>query len=194
MLTEIDRLNALFAIQTIGVCFAAISILQLRLKPFTNITRGPLMTLMLYTAGVVTFVTVFLILVQAGMISSLCRLIMGNSAPSVFSRSVAFSWAISLCAFMDLSALAILIYATDGPRQSMYTPYLFTIILLIIMLQAPWWTIIGCFTLTVIIFWVCIFYRNKNFEVTKRFTYDLYFGFITSLCVLFPTLVKILNI
>ena len=195
MLTENDRLNALFVIQIVGVSIVFVSVLHLRLKPFTSITPGTLMTRMLLTVAVVLVLTLFLTLLKAGMISSLWKLITGKTTPSTLLKLGTFRWAISLCAVMDLLGLAVLIHATGGSRPTMYVPYLFTIVLLIIMLDAPLETIITCFVLTVIIFWGRLFYYNTDFKVTegKQWIYNLYFGGITSLCVIFPTLVMVID-
>lgn len=185
---------ALFAIQIVGVSIAFVSVLHLRLAPSTNITPGLLMTLMLWAVGVAAILTVCLIVLTPGIGSSLWSMAFSKWNPPGFLTLLNFDLAISLCALVDILGLSVLIYATGGSRQTMYVPYLFTIVLLIMMLRAPLGTIITCFALTVIIFWGCLFYHNENFEVTIKRTYDIYFGTITSLCVLFPTLVKIFNI
>lgn len=191
---EIVNWVTLFAIQIVGVSIAFVSVLHLRLAPFTNITPGPLMTLMLWAVGVTAVLTVCLIVLTPGIGSSLWSATFSKWDAPAFLTWLTFSWAISLCALINFVGLGVLIYATGGSRQTMYVPYLFTIVLLIIMLDAPKKTIIGCFALTVIIFLGCLFCHNENFEVTIKRTYDIYFGIIIGLCVLFPTLVKIFNI
>lgn len=190
---EIVKWVTLFVIQFAGAAIALVSVLHMRLKPFTSITPGALMTWMLWTVVFVLILTACLTLLTPGIGSRLWSRALPECDPPAFLTRLTFELAISLCALVDLLGFAVLIYATGGSRQTVYVPYLFTIVLLIIMLEAPLEIIIICFALSVIIFWVFLFHYDRSFEATRPKLYNIYFGVITSLCVSFPTLVMVVD-
>lgn len=191
MTTETRKLAALFVIQSAGVIIASISVLHLNFKPFSNLDSS-LAQLALWTVGFVVVITLILIFLTPGVGSSLWEFKKKN-APALFMRTITFQRAVAVCAVLDLVGLFILIFTTGGPCYSMYLPYLLIIVPLIIMLDADYRTVWVCFVLTVSIFIVCLFFfQNKCFEVTKEFVYYVYFALITTFCVFFPILLRLI--
>jgi len=192
------KLVALFIIHSAGVILAFVSVLHLRLQPFTNLGSG-LLKFMMWTVAVVAIVTLILILLTPGVGTSLWEL-REKPVPSVFANWVTFRFAVSVCAVIDLLGLAILIGATGGPSHSMYFPYLLVVVPLIIMLgtlKTNPITVWICLALTVSIFLLCLFWprlKNKSFKLTqgRELIYNLYFAVITGLCVFFPILLQII--
>lgn len=183
-----DKWFALFTIQLVGVLLALLG--ARKLDTFTNIKLDKLTQVQGVLWGVLIF-TVCLMVLKA--FPSILGMTLNEDDTALVSL-LPFEIAISLCALVDLFGLAKLIKETGGSRQTIYTPYLFTIVLLIIMLNAPKITIFICFVLTVIIFYGCLLWSrlyNSSFEVTKPKLYNRHYGAIIGVCVLFPTLLKV---
>ena len=93
---------------------------------------------------------------------------------------------ISFYVFIDLLALSIYIYATGGSRQSLYTPYLFLIVPMTVILHESllrvFFYVVGSF----IVFWAFLRMRESTFKIEEAARYDKYFAIITILCVFFP--------
>ena len=185
------RLAALFIIHSGGVILALASVLHLRLRPFTNLSSGQL-RFMMWTVVVVAIVSLHLIMLTPGVGTSLWELL-EEPVPNFFSSFITLQLAIFICAVIDISGLGILIGITGGPLRSMYFPMLLIILPLIIMLDANCTTVWICFVLTIMIFLLCLhLIRNRTLQLTRELIYNLHFTAITSLCVFFPILLRLI--
>ncbi len=191
MAKETPKITALFVIHSAGVILALISVFHLKFKPFTNLNPS-LAQLGVCTVGVVAGITIILIFLTPEVGSSLWVL-RGKKPPRPLTGTITFERAVAVCAVIDLLGLSILIFITGGPCYSMYLPYLLIIVPLIILLDTDYRTVWACFVLTVVIFMLCLFrFHNKTFEVTQESVYYVYFAFITTFCVFFPILLKLI--
>ncbi len=190
MLTETQRLSALMTVQIFGTSIVFLSVLHLNFHAFTNLSTK-LLRRLLICIGVLLFLSFFISALKPESISNVFGMI-GKTTPDWIANLVTIDRALLFCAFMDIIVLFILIHATGGSRNSIYSFYLFVVVLLLIMLKANDMTVKLSFAASFFIFWLCLFYRNKEFSPieNKILVYDLHFGVAATICVILPILVK----
>ncbi len=190
---ELDNssLVALYTIHSTGVITALASTVHFRFKRITNLTRSRRKYMMLTTI-VVSIITLVLVFITPGIGSNLCE-IMGKAPPPFLSNLVTFQRAVAVCAVMDLIGLLILISLTGGPLRSLYQPFLIIIVPLIMILGTYRTTILVCFSLTLVIFFLTLFWLQvKDFQARRRNVYNIYYAIMTGLCVFSPILLRLI--
>lgn len=93
-------------------------------------------------------------------------------------------------AVLDLFVLGYLVYSTGGSRLSLYTPLLFIIVPVAIVLGEKPRRVLFYGGLTIVIFFVVMYWKDEAFKIADCDinTYNFCWGIITVLAVLFPTL------
>lgn len=139
------------------------------------------------------------ILVAVGVVSCVCGslnqdilrklLIIGKEFESN-KLFMTLSRLFAVYAVLDLFVLAYLVHSTGGSRLSLYTPFLFIIVPVAIVLGEKPRRVLFYGGLTVVIFFVVMYWKDKAFKIDDCDInkYNLCWGIITLLSVLFPTL------
>ncbi len=182
-MTDFEKSVPLFIVQMIGVCAALIS--NGFLADFCTIDSRLQKRMRLILAAVCVLSVAFGSLNQGvwrifGMKHDLILLFMS------------FSGLLAAYALMDLLVLAFLVHATGGSRLSLYSPFLFIIVPVAIALGENRWRVVLYGGLTIAIFFVMMFWKDKEFKIDKCDQYDWWWGGITILSVSFPTILFLL--
>lgn len=118
--------------------------------------------------------------------------VIGGREGHRFSK-LSLSWTMKAYAVADLTVIAGLLYCTGGPRNSLFTGFLFIVVPVTIILRESWGPVLLYTLYTAIIFGVTLFARNERFEITEERPYNVAFGIVTGICFLFPAIVYILT-
>lgn len=181
------RSLALLFVQIVGIIVAASSVIASKFKPFCNIS-DQLTNYMMVALIVLLFLTLAVAFCNRDIGPTLYRGAGGTGIPPKFFRLVNLSQQVLIYTVCDLLVLSLLIYASGGSRQSLYSAFLFVIVpVTIVLRESP--VRVGLYAfLTVFIFYGTLKYYNEAFEVLVSGTYNGWFAGITTLCVFFPTL------
>lgn len=109
-----------------------------------------------------------------------------------FFRIMSLSHAVPIYALADLCVLAFLIYSTGGSRLSSYSPFLYIIVPITIILRESPVRVAIYFSLTLVIFCAMLKWRYAAFTISNETSYDRWWGGISALSVSFPTFVFLL--
>jgi hypothetical protein len=182
---EIKKLEALRAVQFAGVIGGLIAAFVL---PDIVTIPPDVSCAMKWVIGIAGLLTSIALFSTNHTVKSLMET-MGMTSSG---QGVSFTKIVRFCAGVDLVALAYLIYATGGSRQSLFVPYLFVIVPVTIILQDSKRPIAIYFVMTVVICWVCLWLKCSAFQVHyPEHSYNIAYGAVTTLCVFLPTGLKL---
>lgn len=185
---ESIKLEALRMVQFAGVIFGLIAVILIRF--ITTIPKGQWYIMLVIICSVALATYSFFGCSKHSFAA--VRQVMNPSGTASSSSGLSFSTIMRWCAFLDLGALAYLIYATGGSRESLFVPYLFIIVPVTIILEDSKLCISLYFVITVVIFWVCLlWWKCAAFAAARPdIWYNIAYGVITTLCVFFPTYLR----